>query len=62
MRHSHATLMMKQGANPKTVQERLGHSSIAVTMDVYSHVVPGIQEIAAVNFEEGLKRNKSADR
>jgi len=51
---------MKNGENPKTVQERLGHSSIAVTMDIYSHVVPGIQELAAMNFEEGLKRNRTA--
>ncbi len=60
MRHTHATLLMKGGENPKTVQERLGHSSIAVTMDIYSHVVPGIQELAAMNFEEGLRRNRAA--
>ena len=51
---------MKGGENPKTVQERLGHSSIAVTLDIYSHVVPGIQELAALNFEEGLRRNRTA--
>jgi len=62
LRHFHATLLMKNGGNPKTVQERLGHSSIAVTMDIYSHVVPGIQELAAMNFEEGLKRNKTANQ
>jgi len=60
LRHTHATLLMKGGENPKTVQERLGHSSIAVTMDIYSHVVPGIQELAAMNFEEGLRRNRTA--
>lgn len=56
-RHTHATLMMKQGTNPKVVQERLGHSSIAVTIDTYSHVVPGIQEAAALRFDEGLNKS-----
>ena len=60
LRHTHATLLMKGGENPKAVQERLGHSSIAVTMDIYSHVVPGIQELAVMNFEEGLRRNRTA--
>ena len=60
LRHTHATMMMKRGTNPKVVQERLGHSSCAVTMDIYSHVVPGIQELAAMNFEEGLRRNRTA--
>ncbi|SVA27541.1 uncharacterized protein METZ01_LOCUS80395 [marine metagenome] len=38
---------MKQEANPKVVQERLGHSSISVTSEVYSHVIPQMQELAA---------------
>ncbi len=54
--------MMKQGVNPKIVQERLGHSSIAVTMDIYSHVVPGLQEAAALAFDQGLLRHKNADQ
>ena len=58
-RHSHATMMMKRGVFPKVVQERLGHSSFAVTMDVYSHVVPGMQELAAMAFEDGLKPRHS---
>lgn len=57
--HTHATLMMKQGVNPKFVQERLGHSSFAVTMDIYSHVVPGLQEAAAIGFDQGVRRHKS---
>ena len=52
LRHTHATLLMKQGTNPKVIQERLGHSSISVTLDVYSHVVPGMQELAALQFDE----------
>ena len=56
LRHTHASLMMKRGAFPKVIQERLGHSSIAVTMDIYSHLLPGMQEAAALAFDEGLKR------
>ena len=62
LRHTHATLMMKQGVNPKIVQERLGHSSFAVTMDIYSHVAPGLQEAAALAFDQGLRRHKNADQ
>lgn len=54
-RHSHATLMMEQGVNPKIVSERLGHSSVSITLDVYSHVLPGLQEAAALGFDEGLR-------
>lgn len=51
-RHTHATLLLKQGIHPKVVQERLGHSTIQMTLDIYSHVVPGLQEAAARRFEE----------
>lgn len=54
LRHTHATLMLQQGVHPKIVQERLGHATIAVTLDIYSHVLPGLQEAAALQFEEGL--------
>lgn len=53
-RHSHASLMLKQGIHPKVVQERLGHASIQITLDTYSHVSPGLQEAAAARFDEGL--------
>ena len=55
LRHTHATLMLKQGVNPKIVCERLGHSSVTITMDTYSHVLPGMQEQAALAFEAGLE-------
>jgi integrase len=55
-RHTHATIMLKQGVHPKVVQERLGHSSISTTLDTYSHVAPGLQEAAAKCFDEILKR------
>ncbi len=54
-RHTHASLMLKQNIHPKIVQERLGHATIAVTLDTYSHVAPGLQEAAAVRFDEVLK-------
>lgn len=62
LRHTHATMMMKRGVFPKVVQERLGHSSFAVTMDVYSHVVPGMQELAAMAFEDGLRPRQSTGK
>jgi integrase len=49
-------MMMEQGVNPKIVSERLGHASVVITLDTYSHVLPGIQEEAALKFEEGLRR------
>jgi len=51
-RHSHASLMLKQGVHPKIVQERLGHSSIQITLDTYSHVAPGLQQAAANRFDD----------
>ena len=47
LRHTAATLMLQQGVHPKVVQERLGHSSINLTLDTYSHVLPSMQEDAA---------------
>lgn len=46
LRHAHATALLRAGVHPKVVQERLGHSSIAVTMDIYSSVLPGMQRNA----------------
>ena len=61
-RHSHASLMLKAGIHPKIVQERLGHSTIAMTLDTYSHVTPGLQQAAAESFDRLLnpKRGKEA--
>lgn len=46
LRHTHATLLLSQKINPKIVQERLGHSTITLTLDTYSHLVPDIQKEA----------------
>ena len=53
-RHTHASLLLKQGVHPKIVQERLGHGSIQITLDTYSHVVPSMQQAAADEFDKIL--------
>jgi integrase len=58
-RHTHASLMLKQGIHPKIVQERLGHSSIALTLDTYSHIVAGLQEAAALRFDDLIVSKQS---
>ena len=52
LRHTQASLMLKQGVHPKIVQERLGHASIQITLDTYSHVSPGLQQAAAEGFDK----------
>jgi integrase len=59
-RHTHASLMLKQGIHPKIVQERLGHASIQMTLDTYSHVAPGLQQAAAEGFDRLLNHKKEA--
>jgi integrase len=61
-RHTHATIMLKQGVQPKVVQERLGHATISTTLDTYSHVAPGLQEAAARGFDEILRNESSLDK
>jgi integrase len=51
LRHSHATQLLANGVHPKVVQERLGHSTIAVTMDIYSHVSPTMQAEAVAKLD-----------
>jgi integrase len=42
-RHTHATHLLLAGENPKVIQERLGHASVTLTLDTYSHVIPAMQ-------------------
>ncbi len=56
LRHSAATLMLQVGVHPKIVSERLGHSTIAVTLDIYSHVTPNMQREAAAALDGVLHR------
>ncbi len=55
LRHTHATQLFQAGVHPKVAQERLGHSTIAVTLDLYSHVMPGMQEDAALRVDSALR-------
>lgn len=55
LRHSHATQLLSSGVHPKVVSERLGHSTVGITLDVYSHVLPGIQEDAARKLDIALR-------
>ncbi|GAA2750222.1 site-specific recombinase XerD [Amnibacterium kyonggiense] len=50
LRHTHATLLLEAGVHPKVVQERLGHASVMITMDIYSHVTPTVQKAAVDRF------------
>jgi integrase len=54
LRHTYATLLLLAGENPKVVSERLGHSSIVMTLDVYSHVLPSMQQAATEKLERML--------
>ncbi len=56
LRHSHATQMLAAGVHPKIAQERLGHSTIAITLDLYSHVMPGMQADAAEQVDAAIRR------
>ncbi len=54
LRHTFASLMLLRGAKPKVISEALGHSSVAFTMDVYSHIIEGMQEDAMALLDEVL--------
>jgi integrase len=54
LRHTHATLLLSSGENPKVAAERLGHSTIVLTLDTYSHVLPDMQKQAAERIENML--------
>jgi integrase len=55
LRHTHATTLLRHGVHPKVVSERLGHSTVGITLDVYSHVLPGMQEEAARRVDAVLR-------
>lgn len=61
LRHTHATLLLKAGVHPKIVSERLGHSSITLTLDTYSHVLPGMQDEAADMLNDMLFKREEED-
>jgi integrase len=55
LRHTCATLLLPRNANPKIVSEMLGHATIAITLDTYSHVLPNMQKDAARALEKTLR-------
>jgi integrase len=54
LRHTHATLLLELGIHPKVVQERLGHSAVSTTINIYSHVTPTMQRDAVSRLAEPL--------
>jgi integrase len=52
LRHTHATLLLMANVHPKVVQERLGHSSINITLDTYSHTIPSMQSEAMKHLDD----------
>lgn len=52
--------MLKQTVPLKVVSERLGHASVAITGDTYSHVMPGMQKAAALRFDEAISERQDA--
>lgn len=57
LRHTCATLLFARGVHPKLVQELLGHSAVGITLDTYSHVIPGMGDVAADAIEEALSED-----
>lgn len=55
LRHAHATHLLGAGVHPKVASERLGHSRVGITLDLYSHVMPGMQEEAAARVDDALR-------
>jgi len=58
LRHTHASLLFRQNVHPKIVQERLGHSTIQMTLDTYSHMLPNMQEAAAQKLDEMFQQKE----
>lgn len=54
LRHTHATLLLKEGVNVKVVSERLGHANISITLDTYSQVLSSMQQDAADRIDAAL--------
>ncbi len=55
LRHSYASIMLAAGLNVKAISESLGHANIGITLDIYSHLLPGVGKSAAEHFDKLLK-------
>jgi integrase len=62
LRHAHATHLLANGVHPKVASERLGHSKVGITLDLYSHVIPGMQEDAAAMVDRALTAARDKGR
>ncbi len=62
LRHTFASLMLLRGAKPKVISEALGHSSVAFTMDTYSHIIEGMQSDAMALLDEVLPAGRNSAR
>jgi integrase len=62
LRHAHATHLLANGVHPKVASERLGHSRVGITLDLYSHVIPGMQEDAAAMVDRALSAARDKGR
>jgi integrase len=60
LRHSHASHLLAENVHPKIVQERLGHHSISVTMDTYSHLMPNMQADATAKLDAAFRAAKKS--
>ena len=58
-RHLHASYLLLAGVHAKIVSERLGHAGIGITLDTYSHLLPGLQEQATAAFDSVMERVRS---
>lgn len=58
LRHSAETLLLSLGVHPKVVQELLGYTQISMTMDIYSYVLPGMQEDAINRLDDALSKQE----
>jgi integrase len=61
LRHAHATHMLTSGTHIKVASERLGHSKVGITLDLYSHVLPGMQEDAAAKVDAALRAARNTN-
>jgi hypothetical protein len=59
LRHTAATLLLSAPVNPKVVSEMLGHASVAITLDIYLHVLPDIQQDAALAMGSGRNEDRA---
>lgn len=55
IRHTHLSQLLRSGVHPKVASERAGHASVAITLDIYSHVIPGLQEDAATRVDAAMR-------